>query len=93
MIDNHRNPDGTYDGAGVMSEMTGLGRGDVLGILEQVKANNAKLNACPWHEFEQSAQTAPLRSLTHQKYVCRHCGGEIDASAYYWHEQGRRARP
>ena len=28
-----------------------------------------------------------------QRHRCRRCGGEIDAHAYHWHEQGRRARP
>jgi hypothetical protein len=93
MIERHKNPDGTYDGAGVMSEVTGLGRGAVVEIWEQVKANNAKLEDCPYHEFEQSPQTAVLRSLTHQKYVCKHCGGEVNYQQYSWHEKGRRPKP
>lgn len=88
-IDKHRNPDGTYNGVGVMSELSGIPRHEVLSIWEQVKANQYKLSACPWHDFE------PILPLvkTGQKYRCKHCGGEVNASAYHWHEQGRRARP
>lgn len=93
MIDKHRNPDGTINGVGVMSEVTGLSQTEVRSLWEQVKANSAKLESCPYHEFIQSPQTAPLRSLTHQKYICTHCGGEIDRQAYHWHEQGRRPKP
>ncbi len=85
-LEKHRNPNGTYDGPGVMSEITGLGRDEVLAIAEQVKANNAKLNACPWHEFEEEQTTEAHK----QRYRCRHCGGTVDAVAYRWHERGRR---
>ena len=93
MIDKHRNPDGTVNGVGVMSEITGLEAAEVGRIWEQVKANNARLESCPYHEFEQSPQTAVLRSLTHQKYVCKHCKGEVDHQQYSWHEKGRRPKP
>ena len=92
-MDQHRNPDGTYDGAGVMSTLTGLSKGDVKEFFAKVKENHARLEACEYHEFEQSKQTAMLRSLTHQRYVCRNCGGEVDHLAYLWHERGRRPRP
>lgn len=88
-MEKHRKADGTYDGVGVMSEMSGLSRADVLSIAEQVKDNHAKLNSCSYHEFEP---ILPLARVG-QKYRCIWCGGEIDAHAYYWHEQGRRARP
>ena len=92
-MDRHRNPDGTYDGAAVMSSMTGLSKESVKELWAQVKENHARLESCPYHEFEQSKKTAMLRSLTHQRYVCIHCGGEIDHQAYMWHERGRRPRP
>lgn len=92
-MEQHKNPDGTYDGAGVLSEVSGLSREMVKELWEEVQANNAKLNACLYHEFEQSPKTAMLRSLTHQKYICKHCGGEVNYHAYLWHQTGRRARP
>ena len=92
-MDRHRNPDGTYDGAAVMSSMTGLSKESVKELWAQVKENHARLESCPYHEFKQSKKTAMLRSLTHQRYVCIHCGGEIDHQAYMWHERGRRPKP
>lgn len=89
-MDKHRNPDGTYDGAGVMSELSGMQRSEVLARWEQVKANQAKLDACPWHEFERYGVDASSKTVLRQKYRCKHCLGEIDHIAYHWHEQGRR---
>lgn len=89
-MEKHRNADGTYDGAGALGELSGLGRPAMVEIWEQVKANHAKLNACPWHEFEAVPMSeAGLK----RRYRCIHCGGEIDQHAHHWHEQGRRARP
>lgn len=87
-MEKHRNADGTYDGAAALGELSGLGRPAMVEIWEQVKANQAKLVACPWHEFEP---VLPL--ATKPRYRCLHCGGEVDAIRYHWHEQGRRARP
>lgn len=88
-LEDHRNPNGTYDGAGVFSELTGLGRDEVLAIAEQVRANHARLEGCPWHEFEALVTAPPGNG----RYRCRHCRGEVDASAYHWHQQGRRPMP
>jgi len=96
--ERHRNPNGTYDGIGVMSEMTGLPRDEIRALAEQVKANGAKLRACPWHEFERiprqddNVLQARLGDLG-DRYRCRHCQGEVESSAYYWHQQGRRPMP
>ncbi|MBB3017652.1 hypothetical protein FHR70_000692 [Microvirga lupini] len=88
-LEDHRNPNGTYDGVGVMAELTSLPRDEIRAIAEQVKANSAKLRACPWHEFEQLITAPPGNG----KYRCRHCQGEVSASAYHWHQQGRRPMP
>lgn len=95
-LEDHRKPNGNYDGVGVMSEVTGLARDEIRAIAEQVKANSAKLRACPWHEFEpalgfQQMNTAP--PIGRERYRCKHCQGEVDSSAYHWHEQGRRVKP
>lgn len=92
MFDKHRKPDGNYDGVGVMAEVTGLPRDEIRAIAEQVKANGAKLRACPWHDFEVIEQTGIVARLS-DRYRCRHCQGDVDSSAYHWHEQGRRAKP
>lgn len=86
MLDRHRNPDGTYDGPGVMADLTGLSRQSMVELAEQVKANNALLNACAYHDFSPILPRVPLR----QRYRCVNCGGEVDHHAWYWHQQGRR---
>lgn len=91
MSKNTLTPDGTYDGIGVMASLTGLVRGTALSIAAHVTANQARLNACGWHEFEP-IPGSELPGNSHKRYRCRNCGGEVDAAIYYWHEQGRRAR-
>lgn len=88
-IEDHRKPNGNYDGIGVMAEVTGLASDEIRAIAEQVKANSAKLRACPWHEFEELITAPPGRG----RYRCRNCQGEVDASAYLWHQWGRRPMP
>ena len=88
-LDDHRNLGGTYDGIGAMAEFTRLPRSEVEAIAAQVKANHAKLAGCPWHEFEALITAPPGGG----RYRCRHCQGEVDASAYHWHQQGRRPMP
>lgn len=91
MLDRHRNPDGTYDGAGVMADLTGLSRQSMADLAAEAKANSERLAACSYHEFApiqlpQEVPVAPLR----QRYRCIECGGEVDRHAWYWHQQGRR---
>lgn len=84
-FDQHRNADGTYDGLGVMADLTGLSRQSMVEIHERVKENQSLLNGCGYHEF------SPIlpRVRMNQKYRCINCGGEVDSSAFYWFEKGR----
>ncbi|BCP56251.1 hypothetical protein K32_48680 [Kaistia sp. 32K] len=88
-LDKHRNPNGTYNGVPALAELTGQSLDEIVALWESVKANRAKLDACPWHEFEQLITAPPGAG----KYRCRHCDGEVDASAYRWHQLGRWAMP
>ncbi len=91
-IDKHRNPNGTYNGVTAMAELTGIGADEIRAIAEQVKANSAKLNSCPYHDFELipgSANAAGFKA----RYRCAHCEGEIDSIAHSWHDLGRRPKP
>lgn len=81
--------DGNVDGIDAMARFSGLSRDEIQQIWLDVKANHARLNGCAYHEFEAVPDCPPLK----QKYRCRHCGGEVDAIAYSWHEDGRRPRP
>ena len=94
MLESNRNTDGTYDGAGVMADLTGLSRQSMVDLAAEVKANSERLSACPYHEFApvQMAPGVPMTPLR-QRYRCIECGGEIDRHAWYWFQQGRRAAP
>lgn len=91
-MQRHRNPDGTYNGLGVMSELTGLSRQTMQDLAAQVRANHGKLSACPHHNFVAVPGSATPSGLC-QRYRCTWCEGEIDHHAWYWHEQGRRPKP
>lgn len=82
-MQQHRRPDGTYDGIGVMADLTGLSRQSVQEIAAQVKANHARLSACPLHDFAPAAAGK-------RKRVCRSCGGEADSVSVSWYEDGLR---
>ncbi|WP_337049754.1 hypothetical protein [Serratia fonticola] len=90
-MEKHLNANGTYNGASFLSELTGVPEGEVKSLFQQVQANQMKLEACQYHEFEQSPKTSSLRSITHQKYVCCNCGGEISHQLWRWHEIGRNS--
>lgn len=89
---DHQNPDGTYNGVGVMSELSGLEQDHVVSIMEAVKANNALLESCAWHWFVPNPDlenpASPL--CRHKAYKCVHCGGTINPVMYKWHQLGRR---
>lgn len=89
-LEDHRNPNGTYNGVKALAELTGLPQGEILATWESVKANHAKLAGCPWHEFERTKGV--LHAATHE-YTCKHCGGTVNHIAYHWHELGRRPMP
>lgn len=74
-----------------LATATGLSRGAMLELAAEVKANVARLNACPWHDFEPVPGARVVFGQP-SRYRCRHCDGEIDRHAFHWHEQGRRAR-
>ena len=93
MFDKHRNPNGSYNGVTAMAEVTGLPQGEIASLFEQVKANHKKLDGCPWHEFEPIPLDQGITARMKDRYRCKRCQGEVDSSAYHWHEQGRRAKP
>lgn len=92
-MDDHRKPDGSYNGVTALSSLTCLPSDEIIAIAHQIEENQRKLDSCLYHEFNPSKPPAVLRSLSHQKYICRHCGGEVDYARYHWHELGRRQKP
>lgn len=79
------------DSLGQLATATGLSRSAMLELAAEAKANVARLNACPWHDFEP-VPGAKVVFAHPSRYRCKHCGGEVDHHAFHWHEQGRRAR-
>lgn len=56
-------------------------------LLEEIKANAAKLNACPKHQFE----AAPLPYKMGHKFTCRNCGGKMEAIGAMYYARGYAA--
>jgi hypothetical protein len=79
------------DSVDTLSAATGLSRGTMLELWANAKANQQRLSACLWHDFEP-APGARLVFGQPDRYRCKHCAGEVDRHAYHWHEQGRRTR-
>ena len=75
-LDRHRNADGTYDGIGALSEISGIEYDGILAIAEQVKANIAKLSACTGHSF-MPMPCGPAKPMYMQRHQCVACGGDI----------------
>jgi hypothetical protein len=73
--ERHKNPGGTYDGLGVLSEMSGLTRDDVASIWDEVRANHAKLVACTGHEFSLASKG---RTFIDDRHKCAKCGGWVN---------------
>ena len=71
------------DSLDTISNLTGIPRNEMLSIWEMVKANQAKLNACPRHDLH-----AVELGKVGTKYECRCCGGQSDASSVHWYEKG-----
>jgi hypothetical protein len=66
-----------------LTAATGLRRDSLLGIWEEVKANHARLDACPRHDFPEPE---PMALST--RYECRNCRGWTDGSSVRWYRLG-----
>lgn len=53
-------------------------------VLEDVRANQARLEACPLHDF-QSIYPGQFGT----KYICKHCHGTVDGLTARWYAKGR----
>lgn len=65
---------------------------DHKAILADVRANLAKLDACPRHDFVGVKETAigPSKDggWVYRDYVCASCGGKVDSHAERWYRRG-----
>jgi hypothetical protein len=76
-MDKHRNADGTYDGAGVMSELSGLSREQIEQIAREAKVdmnftmypNGSVVGAFTSDEFMRLMNSAYTAGRDHEKAV------------------------
>lgn len=61
-------------------------RVDYKAILEDVKANFAKLDACPVHDFEPFEFIGDGKLV--RKHRCKKCGGLLDSLMARWYQKG-----
>lgn len=54
-------------------------------LLADIRANNAKLNACSLHDF--SIDATPERQID-KRWRCTRCGGEVFANSKTWYDKG-----
>lgn len=71
------------DSVNTISGLTGLPRSELLGIWAEVKANHARLDACPRHNFVQD-KSGQMGS----RWTCAACGGWVSASDALWYQRG-----
>jgi hypothetical protein len=72
----------TYNALEVLQAASGIPMPEVKAIWESVKANQAKLDQCPRHEFTKQGEG--MRAT----YTCRHCGGTVRPIEHKWYQQG-----
>lgn len=64
----------------------GIPRAELQRIWDDVKANNARLDACTGpHEF---SDVPPERGTLVRYKVCAKCGGRLDKVHAHWYERG-----
>ncbi len=68
----------------VLGKVSGLGRSEAQRIFAEVKANSAKLNACPRHDFHPMSNSPPHR----RRFQCTHCQGELTGEHVRWYALG-----
>lgn len=55
---------------------------DTKAILVEVKANMAKLESCPRHDFQRN------ENKLFSKFRCSVCGGTVDSITVHWYKKG-----
>lgn len=69
-----------------LAKISGLPRAELSRIWEEVKANQARLDACTLpHAFEPVPE--PKRALP-RYHVCTRCQGRVDVIAAHWYARG-----
>jgi hypothetical protein len=68
--------------AQILGKVSGLGEETVREIWDNVQANRRKLDNCGFHEFVRKDNRGT------RNYVCKNCGGEVDAGFVIAYKQG-----
>jgi lipopolysaccharide biosynthesis regulator YciM len=69
------------DSLDTLGQAVGLRRETMLQLLSQVRENQARLESCSGHEFED---ITPQKTLG-KRYRCKNCHGDVDAHAHHWY--------
>lgn len=79
-----------------LSELTGVKPSEIDSILLEIKANTAKMESCPLHDFSIVLDRHTKQPLENPspvqrfgaKFKCVRCGGVVDGLARIWYEKG-----
>jgi len=78
-----QNPDGTYDGVGVLGQLSGMSRDEIKARWEAIKAQHARAAACSLHQLLPTTNPRP-----YAQWRCGACGWEPEAGEMLAYEQG-----
>lgn len=79
-----------------ISEVTGIKPVEIDSILAEIKANAARMENCPRHDFsimidrhtKQPVENPTPAQRFGAKFKCARCGGVVDNLARIWYEKG-----
>ena len=66
-----------------LSRISGLSSSKIMHIANGVLENNKLLNSCSFHIFDPIDDPHLSR-----KFICKNCGGVVDAIRKSWYEKG-----
>jgi ribosomal protein L37AE/L43A len=79
--DRFRNPDGTYDGVGMLGALSGQSREQVAKAFERIREQHKQTAACALHQLKPTGEK-------HKQWRCESCGWEPEAGQTIAYEQG-----
>ena len=77
-----------YNGAEVLSRISGLSKEEVLASFERAKANAAALAACAGPHVFVLLPPENAKQKVFARYRCATCGGEVESRELAWYERG-----
>lgn len=83
-LEDHKNPDGTYNGLSALGEFAGIEPEVAHRIYQAVLANKRLLDACSRHDFVETSGRPGHAAA----FVCSQCHGSVSAIAAHWYKKG-----